>query len=113
VTATDQAEIIFDTSRSSRKYDNIRAGPDVAVVIGWDDELTVQCEGPADVLTGDDLARCKADYFKQYPDGRDRATDPDIAHVRIRPRWVRYSDYRPESFAVEEFQLSQRSKATS
>ncbi len=38
VAATDQAEIIFDTSAASRKCRNIQARPEVAVVIGWDDE---------------------------------------------------------------------------
>jgi PPOX class probable F420-dependent enzyme len=105
VACTDQAEIIFDTLTSSRKYRNIQSRPEVAVVIGWDDEVTVQCQGAADILTSDDLTRCTADYFKQCPEGRDRAADPNIAHVRIRPRWVRFSDFRLESFSVEELQL--------
>ena len=105
VACTDEAEIIFDTLISSRKYRNIQSRPDVAVVIGWDDEVTLQCEGTADILAGSDYERCTAAYFEQYPDGRDRAADPDICHIRIRPRWVRYSDFRSESFSVEEFQL--------
>lgn len=102
VAATDRAEIIFDTSASSRKYRNIERDPEVAIVIGWDDEATVQCEGLADVLTGGELTRCLSVYFDQYPDGRQRAEDPDIVHVRVRPRWVRHSDYRPDSFGIDE-----------
>lgn len=86
VAATDQAEIIFDTSASSRKFRHIQATPHVAVVIGFDDELTIQCEGPADILTGAERARCLSAYFDQYPDGRGRAEDADIPHVRIEPR---------------------------
>lgn len=102
VAATDQAEIVFDTSISSRKFANIRRQPQVALVIGWDDEVTVQCEGVADVLSGPDLERCQPFYFGQYPDGQERAKDPDIGYVRVRPQWLRYCDFRPESFGSSE-----------
>lgn len=56
VSATDRAEIVFDTSDRCRKYANIQNHPEVAVVIGgWHDEVTVQCEGPADILSGPEL----------------------------------------------------------
>ncbi len=71
-------------------------------MIGWDDEVTLQCEGLADLPMGDDLLRCTTAYFEQYPDGRQRAAGPDITHARVRPHWMRYSDYRSDSFAVEE-----------
>lgn len=102
VAATDDAELVFDTSRSSRKFANIEREAKVAVVIGWDDEVTVQCEGPADVLTGADRERCLEAYFAQYPDGRDRAKSENIAHVRVRPRWVRLADFRPDTFGMTE-----------
>lgn len=105
VACTDAGELIFDTSIDSRKYRNISEFDRVAVVIGWDDETTVQCEGRAEVLTGAARDRCLPVYFAQYPDGRDRAESSTIAHMRIRPDWLRRSDFRPDSFAVEEFQL--------
>jgi PPOX class probable F420-dependent enzyme len=104
--ATDRAELIFDTSISSRKYANIEQDPHVAVVIGWDNEVTVQLEGTADILSGDDLVRGVAAYFEQYPDGRQRAESPEISHVRITPRWLRYSDYRPGTFGTVETTFS-------
>lgn len=104
VAATNRAEIIFDTSVRSRKYGNIQDCPRVAVVIGWDDEITVQCEGTADILIGRERERCLSAYFDQYPAGRERAQDPDIAHVRVRPGWVRHSDYRPD-FNIHETRL--------
>ncbi|MBO0839778.1 MAG: pyridoxamine 5'-phosphate oxidase family protein [Sciscionella sp.] len=105
IAATDDAEIVFDTSRNSRKFANIARLRDVALVIGWDDEVTVQLEGPADVPTGTERERCLAAYFDQYPDGRQRAESPNITHIRVRPRWVRYSDFRPETFGSHEFTL--------
>ncbi len=105
IAATDTGELVFDCSRESRKYVNIERHPEVAVVVGWDDEVTVQIEGLADVLTGDELKRCTEAYFAQYPDGRARAQSPEIGHIRVTPRWLRHSDFRAESFGSSETRL--------
>jgi len=105
IAATDQAEIVFDCSRGSRKYANIARDPAVALVVGWEDEVTVQIEGSAQILSGTDLERCKAAYFEQYPDGQDRAASPEIGHIRVIPRWLRHSDYRPGTFGSSETQF--------
>jgi hypothetical protein len=102
ITATGRGELVFDTSRSSRKYRNLSAFAQVALVIGRENEMTVQCEGTADTPTGADRDRCLQAYFAQYPDGVERAHDHEIVHVRVRPSWLRYSDYRPGSVTVEE-----------
>jgi general stress protein 26 len=91
IAATWRAELAFDTSRSSRKYRNLSAFAQVAMVIGWDNEMTVQCEGIADIPMGSDHDRCLDAYLAQYPDGVERAHEPDIVHVRVRPNWLRYS----------------------
>lgn len=100
--ATDQGEIVFDCSRHSRKYANIVHNPAVALVAGWDNEVTVQVEGSAQILSATDLERCKTAYFEQYPDGRDRAASPEIAHICVAPQWLRHSDYRPDTFGSSE-----------
>jgi general stress protein 26 len=105
ITATERGELVFDTSRSSRKYGNLSAFAQVALVIGWDNEMTVQCEGTADIPRGADHDRCLQAYLAQYPDGAGRASDPEIVHVRVRPSWLRYSDYRPGFFTIEETSL--------
>lgn len=105
VAATNHGELVFDTAARSRKYANLRAFPRVALVIGWENEVTLQCEGEADVLTGAERGRCLDAYLEQYPDGRERADDPNIVLVRVRLDWARLSDYRPESFGTDEFKL--------
>ncbi len=102
VTATDRGEIVFDTSRTSRKCRNLQHFPRVAVVVGWNDEVTVQCEGDAVVLSGAERERCLRAYLARFPDGAGRAADPDIVHVSVRPVWVRRSDFRPWGAGVEE-----------
>src|SRR5829696_6548729 len=52
IIATGRGELVFDTSRSSRKYRNLSAFAQVALVIGWDNEMAVQCEGTADTPNG-------------------------------------------------------------
>jgi pyridoxine/pyridoxamine 5'-phosphate oxidase len=59
---TDQFEIVFDTLRTTRKAQNLRQNPHIALVIGgWvpDDERTVQYEGEADEPSGAELDRLK------------------------------------------------------
>lgn len=91
---SDQFEIIFDTVDSTRKAASLRHDPRVALVIGWDEEQTVQIEGIADEPTGDELQRLKLVYFEAYPDGVQRQQWPGITYFRVRPSWIRYSDYR-------------------
>ncbi|MGA7123188.1 MAG: sulfate adenylyltransferase subunit CysN [Polyangiaceae bacterium] len=92
--ATDKFEIVFDTAGSSRKVANLRRDPRVTLVVGWDDEQTVQLEGIADEPAGEDLERLKSVYFGVYPDGVERQSWKDITYVRVVPRWIRYSDFR-------------------
>jgi hypothetical protein len=90
---SDALEIVFDTVETTRKYQNLRADPRIALVIGWDHDITAQIEGVADFPSGEELERIRACYFVAYPDGRDRLAWPGITHVRVRPTWVRYSDF--------------------
>jgi pyridoxine/pyridoxamine 5'-phosphate oxidase len=96
VVVSDSLELFFDTSAASRKCRNLRREPRLALVIGWDQGQTVQLEGRADEPTGADLMRLQELYFTRFPDGRARANWPDIAYVRVRPTWIRYSDFRQD-----------------
>ena len=95
IAVSESLEIIFDTLTTSRKYQNILHNPHVAFVIGWDEEITVQYEGIADVLdNGGEADRLREIYYRTYPDGRERAaTWPGLVHVRVTPRWIRYSNF--------------------
>jgi pyridoxine/pyridoxamine 5'-phosphate oxidase len=87
------ARIIFDTLKGSRKYSNLRHQDRVALVVGWEHEITVQLEGCAREPHGVDLERCKDAYFAVFPNGREREAWPDIAYIAVRVTWMRYSDY--------------------
>jgi pyridoxine/pyridoxamine 5'-phosphate oxidase len=103
---TEGNEFVFDTFGSTRKAVNFARNPRTALVVGWDDGISIQVEGEARRPAGDDLAALKAAYFSVWPDGRQRETWPDIAYIAIKPRWLRYSNYAGEKGPdVQEFTL--------
>jgi len=92
VAVTDEGELVFDTLASTRKCKNMRRDGRIALVM-WDEASTVQLEGPCDEPRGEDLARVKAAYLARFPDGAERERWPDIAYFRVRPAWVRHTDF--------------------
>jgi PPOX class probable F420-dependent enzyme len=99
---SDELEIVFDTLETTRKCQNLRRDPRIALVVGWDEEQTAQIEGVADEPKGEELARIKQVYFAAYPDGPTREAWPGITYVRVRPTWVRHSDFRGAAPRIEE-----------
>lgn len=95
-------EIVFDTFDKSRKYANILQNPNVSLVIGWDDETSVQYEGVAELLSGPEADHHREIYYDVYPDGRDRTANwPGLVHFKVSPRWIRYSNFN-EPVMIEE-----------
>jgi len=105
IAVTPDLEIIFDTLTTTRKVANLVANPTCSLVIGWDDEQTLQYEGTAYVPSGSDLARYQDLYFARWPDGRTRLSWPGIAHILVCPTWIRYSDFNHQPPTIEEFHL--------
>ena len=102
---TSRNEIVFDTLADSRKAVNLAHRSAAALVIGWDDNISLQIEGAARRPAGDDLANAKAAYFREWPDGRARENWPNIAYFVVKPKWIRYSNYAAGPPVVEEFTL--------
>ena len=110
IAVTDRFEIVFDTIASSRKAQNLRRNPKMAFVIGGladGDERTVQYEGVADEPAGEDLERLKRIYYAVYPDGPSRLSWPGLIYVRVRPVWIRFSDFTADPPMIVEFRPSQ------
>ncbi len=99
---TPELEIIFDTVKTSRKYPNLKKNPRVAWVIGCSTEITVQYEGMADELEGEELVKYKKTYFATFPDGPARENWPGITYFVVRPKWLRFCDYDPTKRRIEE-----------
>ncbi|MGB9433125.1 MAG: pyridoxamine 5'-phosphate oxidase family protein [Candidatus Acidiferrum sp.] len=103
---TPQLEIIFDTVKTSRKYPNLKKNPQVAWVIGCATEVTLQYEGVAEELEGEELAKFKKTYFAAFPEGPARESWPGITYFVVRPKWVRYCDYDPVKRRIEEMKFN-------
>jgi len=102
IAVTPELEIIFDTLRSTRKYRNLRTNPRVAFVIGGEGEVTVQYEGIAEEPADAELRACKEAYFAKWPDGPQREHWPGMTYIRVRPAWIRYSDFNEASREIAE-----------
>jgi len=103
---TDQFEIVFDTLASTRKAQNLRKNPKIALVIGGavdGEERTVQYEGIADEPSGAELDQLKQVYYGVYPDGPSRLSWPGLIYIRVQPTWVRYSDYSVDPPTIVEY----------
>lgn len=112
IAVSDRLEFIFDTVKSSRKHANLLRDPRVALVVGWDHEATMQVEGTADVPSSEELERIREAYFQAHPDGRARLDWPGIVHVRVRPTWIRYSDFNQTPPRIEELAASELENLT-
>src|SRR3954465_12721815 len=114
IAVTDAFEIVFDTLETTRKARNLRASPRAAFVLGgWDaaDERTVQFEGMADEPVGAELERIKKAYFVAWPDGPARTSWPGITYFRVRPTWIRFSDFHCAPPQIVEFTSNQLAAA--
>ena len=109
IAVSDHFEIVFDTLSSSRKAPNLRANPAIAFVIGGTrdgDERTVQFEGIADEPSGGELDRLLAVYYARFPDGPERRSWPGLIYVRVKPTWIRYSNFSADPPEIVEFDPS-------
>lgn len=97
----DEMEIVFDTFSHTRKYGNLIRNPAVAFVIGWDENVTVQFEGLAEPVPDIDVARYQRDHLERVPEEREFIERGAII-FRVRPRWIRYSDFTSDPATIFE-----------
>jgi hypothetical protein len=105
IAVTDDFDVIFDSEDYTRKVRNLRQNPRTALIIGGlrhADERTLQYEGVVDEPSGAELDRLKELYFATFPEGRERESWPGLVYVRVRPTWIRYSDYNREPPEIVE-----------
>jgi Pyridoxamine 5'-phosphate oxidase len=100
---TSRWELVFDTVTQSRKHQNLVRNPRVAFVIGWEHERTVQYEGIAEMPTAPELPDVQSYYFEHFPDGPTRLTWPGLVYWRVRPTWIRYSNFNVDPPIIQEW----------
>jgi general stress protein 26 len=110
IVVSDQFEVFFDTLATTRKAENLRGNQSIAFVIGSlsaGADCTVQLEGVADEPSGPELDRLLSLYFATFPDGRERQSWPGLIYVRVKPEWIRWSNFAAEPPEIVEFTASQ------
>lgn len=97
----DDGTLIFDSHESFRKVANIRAASRVAVVVGLNEQVTVQVEGTARIADAHDARQKLAGaYLEQFPDAK--VMREEIVVIAIRPDWVRVYDASSDHATVVE-----------
>ncbi len=90
---TDEGDLVFDTKSEARKVDNLAHNARVAIVVGWGGRVSVQVEGEAELLTGEERQQFSALYAEQFP------ARPPVNELftiyRVRPAWLRYCEAAP------------------
>ena len=90
IAVSDCGELIFDSPAGARKLTNIERNDRVAVVIGWNDGVSVQVEGTARIVTDHERQRYERLYASQFPGSR--VTHPSFEVAVVTPDWVRRYD---------------------
>jgi general stress protein 26 len=94
ITETEGLDLIFGTSKLSRKYSNLKSNPQVAVVIvNSEQKATLQYEGVAEELQGDEQVTAREIHIAKHPGSKRHLQDPQEVFFKIVPRWMRYSNY--------------------
>ena len=107
---TPDLQIIFDTVKTSRKYQNLLKNSSISFVIGWDNEQTVQYEGVAKIPSDAELETLLPNYFKVFPEGVDRKKNlKDLVYFCVKPLWIRYCDFNAPS-NIEELYFENQNK---
>lgn len=90
---TVDGDLVFDTKTEARKVNNLSHDPRAAIVVGWGGRVSIQVEGEAEVLTGDERAELAGLYAEQFPQ---RPPVNDLFTLyRVRPGWLRYCEAAP------------------
>ena len=101
IAVTPELEILFETTDATRKFGNLLSNPRAALVVGWDANATMQCEGVVDRPQGSVLERVKAAYLQAYPHKASHEFWPGNHYCRLTPTWFRLSDYNQPRRVVE------------
>lgn len=107
IAVTPELELIFETTDATRKCANLRRDPRISFVAGWGDQRTLQYEGSADEPTGLELEKLKGIFFSTWPQLHSHEQWPGLTYFRVKPRWIRFSNYyRPRS--IEEISFGSK-----
>lgn len=93
--------IILSTHDDSRKWKNIEKNPSVALVFGWDFKTyNIQYEGKAELVKKN--KEIEEIYYSANPFLTQYRDLPQTAYIRVRPAWIRLTDFSVSPPQVQE-----------
>jgi pyridoxine/pyridoxamine 5'-phosphate oxidase len=106
--ARDDLELMFGTSRDSRKFANIELNPQVSVTVTDENRrLTVQYQGLARQLSAKEYAARREAHYAKLPQSLPFEGSPGQAFFTITPVAVRMTDCNPTPWVVTELLFDQ------
>lgn len=94
---TDDLEIVFNTFTTYRKYANLLSNPKISFTIGWDHDVTVQYEGVARELSGEDEKKYKEIFAHKIRNAAKWDAYPETRYFAVKPTWIRYNDLNKQT----------------
>lgn len=91
----DKLEVTIGTSKKSRKFQNIISNPNVSIVFGFGGQTTLQYEGVARVLAGEELEKVAANHYQKHPGAVKYEKDPSQTYLLVQPVWARITKSGP------------------
>ena len=112
IAVSAELEIVFETTDATRKFAHLKADPRVSFVIGWEGGETLQYDGVADEPEGRAFDEARRLFLSTFPQKTSHQNWPGNHYFRVRPLWVRFSDYNPPR-KVEEFRFGTEEESRS
>jgi general stress protein 26 len=105
VSETQDLEIIFGSFKETRKNRNLERDPRISLVIGWESAMTLQIEGEARRLEGDERITAEDIHCRKNALSKKYKDDPRQEYFKVRPKWIRYSNFSVNPQEVWEVEI--------
>jgi general stress protein 26 len=97
---TEDLTIIFDTANTTRKYHNLKSNARVAFAFGGEEGDTIQYEGIADEVVGQQREQYRDVFLKKNPDAKKWDMLPETVYFKVVPTWIRYTAMGKEPWEI-------------
>jgi len=98
-------EIYIQTENTSKKCEALLGGKSTkaSFVIGFSEEefKTLQMDGEIKTLDKKHLKSVHKIHYKKLPDAEQWKDDPATLFLIFKPKWYRYTEYKPKFFKIE------------
>jgi len=102
---TNALEIILTTLAFYRKYKNLKKNRKVAFVVGGEKSVTLQYEGLAEELSRNAFKKYYKRHVHKNPIEKKFGVMPEARFFKIKPTWLRYSDFTKQPNEIFELKF--------